>query len=386
MGLSELQHLTTYLGFDADDLNALRGFYSFAEAELDEIVDDFYAAILRDAQTRAVLRGGHPQLDRLRKSLRRWLEVVLLNERDEAWLAIHDRISRQHVEVDLPVHTLVGAMARIRARFSSLCLRAPLSQAARERTLLAIGRALDVELSVLIEGQLHAMGERSRDRDRLAFVGEISAALAHDLRNPLSTIETSLFLARKRVPETADPSLARHLERTSAQVEACNGIITGILELTRARPLTRRPVDVDAVAREAVETANVPSDVELILDVPAGLLTQGERWLLRQLLHNLLANAGRAAHKASPNGRVRLEARRVDRGIVISVEDNGEGVPSELRGRLFDPLFTTRPDGHGLGLALCRRIAEAHGGRITYEPREPGSAFRVEIPDPVPVP
>jgi signal transduction histidine kinase len=202
----------------------------------------------------------------------------------------------------------------------------------------------------------------------------------------LSTIETSLFLARKRVPETADPSLARHLERTSAQVEACNGIITGILELTRARPLTRRPVDVDAVAREAVETANVPSDVELILDVPAGLLTQGERWLLRQLLHNLLANAGRAAHKASPNGRVRLEARRVDRGIVISVEDNGEGVPSELRGRLFDPLFTTRPDGHGLGLALCRRIAEAHGGRITYEPREPGSAFRVEIPDPVPVP
>jgi signal transduction histidine kinase len=123
-----------------------------------------------------------------------------------------------------------------------------------------------------------------------------------------------------------------------------------------------------------------PSEVSLTVQGLEGLEVVGDATQLRQALVNLVLNAVQAA---SPRGHVQVAARREGATVVIDVEDDGAGVPEAVRGRLFEPLITTKDHGNGLGLALVKRVAERHGGSVAHEPRPGGGArfsFRLPLP------
>jgi signal transduction histidine kinase len=226
--------------------------------------------------------------------------------------------------------------------------------------------------------RLHAQElERAQ---QLATVGELASGVAHEIRNPLTGVLGAIELAARRLPpdDTARPLLAeaerqlRRIATTTAQL------------LRYARPPELREVVVDAgllveraerVVRPRGEAAGIGIDVE---SAPAGAMVSVDPELMVQLLVNLMLNGIEALPRG---GRLRVQLRRQDGGVVIRVVDTGAGVPVELRDKIFRPFFTSKPEGTGLGLPISRQIATGHGGSLLYEETPGGGAtFVVTLP------
>ena len=243
--------------------------------------------------------------------------------------------------------------------------------------------------------QVEQMEERERLRDRLASLGEMAAGIAHELKNPLAGIEVMAGLLRRQVPDSPDAQSL--LADILSEAKLANAIVVEMLEFVRPIRLQVERTDLAQVLQQSVMNAEskVPrGDVAVVLDVSDGLpLIDGDASQLCQVFSNLLTNAFEAANG---QGRVilraALEAVEQDPGfaadapeptpsIVVEVEDDGPGVPAELSDRIFNPFFTTKTTGTGLGLPIVRKIVDAHDGRIDLS-SEPGHStrFRVTLP------
>lgn len=212
---------------------------------------------------------------------------------------------------------------------------------------------------------------------RLAEVGVRAATVGHELRNPLSVIETSLFLLGEK---NADPRTARLLRRISEQVSASTAIINELLDGARPRDELRVPLDLAEVADYALEAVARPAHISTERDLPRGVArVLGDPRRMRQVAVNLLNNAVRASRERATPGVVVLRVSADAERAALSVLDDGAGIA--FPERLFELLHTTHAEGLGIGLALSRRIVTEHGGTLTGGNREGGGAwFRVELP------
>ena len=196
----------------------------------------------------------------------------------------------------------------------------------------------------------------------------MAATIGHELRNPLAVIDSSLALLRRRAPN--EPKVARHLDRIGEQVRVADGIITNLMAMVRDQPPVRVRVDLAAQLQDAWESVQNSEDATLETDLE---VTEG--WLdashVRQLVLNLLQNAVDAGAT-----RVRAVTRVRDSMLELVIEDDGKGLPEDAEGWLFEPLATSRDQGSGLGLALCRRIVNKHDGSIRAERLEQGTRLR----------
>lgn len=209
-----------------------------------------------------------------------------------------------------------------------------------------------------------ALEAERRRREALARIGEMSAVLAHEVRNPLASLKGQLQLAVEemgRAPPgeaTASARVSRALDETG-RIEA---LIRGLLDYARDSRPRAVAVPAEALLSLARDLAGPwPDGVELRIDAPPGLALRADRDEMGRAVANLLRNAAEAA---GPGGRVRLTVSSDPAGHRLTVEDSGPGVPDDLTERLFDPFVTGRVRGVGLGLAVARKVVEAHGGRI----------------------
>ncbi len=218
-------------------------------------------------------------------------------------------------------------------------------------------------------------------RERLATLGELSAVIAHEVRNPLGVVFNALAALRHQTPAQS-PGHAL-LGVIAEEADRLNRLVTALLDL--ARPVTPEleACPIEPLVRGAIDTARALADpsaeVVLELDGPAdALLADGQ--MLRQALVNLVANAIQAAGRRSPV-RVRITEEALLGVVRFAVIDDGAGVPPKLVERVFTPFYTTRAKGTGLGLAIVRRVAEAHQGTATVEPTPGGGAtFVLRVP------
>ena len=226
--------------------------------------------------------------------------------------------------------------------------------------------------------ELKRAHEEERRRDRLAALGEMSARIAHEVRNPLVSIDSVVRLLDEEVGPNA--SAKKDLETISREVRRLHTIVSEILEFARPRKSTRSPGDIGAVLRSVVAQVTEQfkgREVKLDVDVPETLPSVGlDQDRIRQVLLNLLLNA----LDATPGGgRVRVRAAALPNGadaggVSISVEDTGPGIPEDVLPRLFTPFFSTKTRGTGLGLAVSRAIVEEHRGTIALRNRDEGGA------------
>lgn len=236
-------------------------------------------------------------------------------------------------------------------------------------------------LSIIVEDRtaMRAMEETVRRSDRLAAVGQLAAGLAHELRNPLASMSGAVeLLTRGSSLNDAERRLMGILLR---ETERLNGLVTDFLAFARPMPVVRQPTDVAALVDETLrvfEHSPQATGVELSRTGVEQARLEADPAQLRQVLWNLLQNAVEAM---GPSGRVVVDvARSPDGGCRVAVSDAGPGVPAAELAHLFEPFYTTKPQGTGLGLALVHRIVDGHGGRIEVSSGPGGTTFTVLLP------
>jgi signal transduction histidine kinase len=373
--------LKRYVGFDERSSAALRALHPLARPRFAAIVDDFYAAIEDHPEARAAITGGAAQIERLKQTLHKWLDVLLVGPHDEAYYQLRARIGRMHVRIALPQAFMFTAMNRIRVHLLDVT-RAALGDdpAALQRTATALHQILDLELAIMLETYREDLLVKNRNAERLATIGQFAASIGHELRNPLGVIESSLFLLRQHLgPEAAAaPQVAKHLDRIGGEVRRANKTIHDLLDLARDRPPKRQATDLRGLIEGAASDAMLPPRVAVsITAMPADLAVDVDPDQVRQVLINLFTNSAQAMPQG---GRIEVAAESVATAARVRVSDEGPGVAAEVRHRIFEALFTTKAKGSGLGLALCRRIMEAHGGSIDLEPSGAGATFVLVMP------
>jgi len=374
------EKVMAYVGFDDSSTAALREAKALVAPHFGAIIDDFYDTIEAHPDARAAITGGASQIARLKQSLLRWIDDLFTGPHDEAYFERRLRIGRVHVRIDLPQMYMLTAMDRIRVQTMAVMRGAGLDEGGLRRMLTAIHQILDIELAIMLESYRDDLVTKNRTAERLATIGQFAAGIGHELRNPLGVVESSAFLVSRRLEQLkiSDPGLTRHMEKIVTEVQRSGRTINDLLELARNRPPKRRRVDARDVVLQAVPAAHLPAGVTVDVEIPAGVPIDVDPDQLGRVLTNLLINASQATNGT---GHVWIEASREPAATLVRVRDDGPGVPWELREQVFQALFTTKAKGSGLGLALCRRIAEAHGGTVTLEPSERGAAFRITIPD-----
>ncbi|MBI5070245.1 MAG: histidine kinase [Deltaproteobacteria bacterium] len=373
-----LEELRRYVGWGSEDERALRALHGPARARFPAIAEVFYDTILRHDEARASLVGGESRVGHLKVTLQQWLDTLLSGPWDQAYLDSRCRIGRVHVKIALPQHYMFGAMNVVRRELNQVIddtyLSRPAELASARR---AVGRVLDLELAIMLHTYREDMLAAQARQERLATFGQLVGSIGHELRNPLSVMETSVYILRGKVPD--EEGIRRHLDRIGDQLRAANGIITNLLDIIRDRPVSQQPVALAAVLEEAAGAVALPEAVALDRGDLASLPSiRGDALQLRQVFVNLLENAALAA---APAGSIWVRGSEVPGAIQVAVEDSGPGVDEAVQARLFEPLITTRERGVGLGLALVKRIVERHGGSVAYQRGAAGGAcFTVRLP------
>ncbi len=213
------------------------------------------------------------------------------------------------------------------------------------------------------------------ERDRqLKLLGQMSAVLGHELRNPLTALKGHAQLLLEKLPE--EHAGRRGAERVVSEAIRLEALASQILELARSGQVRPRAADPSAVARAAIEAAGIEGVTLRCEGAPAGWQLDPER--IEQVLVNLLRNA----RAASPGGEpIELALSAQGSLLRLEVRDHGEGLPPGEEDRLFEPFFTRRTRGTGLGLAIARQIVEGHGGVLTAVNRAGGGAcFSLTLP------
>jgi signal transduction histidine kinase len=215
-----------------------------------------------------------------------------------------------------------------------------------------------------------------RRAERLAALGQLTAGLAHELRNPLGTMKTSAELLARTV--SSDNRVAQEMAGyISSEVDRTNSIITRFLDFARPQHLRREPTDLTVIIDRAIASLpGVATYKNYSPDVP---LVRVDAELLERVFSNLILNAS----QASPPGAIVTVKTRVlsDKEVEVAVIDRGAGIDAKNLESIFNPFFTTKPDGVGLGLAICSKIVDEHGGHLTVESSAgEGSVFHVILP------
>ena len=221
--------------------------------------------------------------------------------------------------------------------------------------------------------ELKAFQSRKDLRDRLSTLGEMSAGIAHELRNPLAVISGYTKMLSKKVEDPMKPAV----ESISKEVTVMDRIITDFLSFAKPTDLMVAPVDLQDLLNGCLGSLGDPQE-KLRVSVDIAMLPRmnADEVLLRQACTNLLQNA----IECMPDGGQLKISGFMDDHVCISISDTGHGIPESIRDKIFLPFYTTKERGTGLGLAIVHKIVVSHGGDIKVETTDKGTIFTIRLP------
>lgn len=227
--------------------------------------------------------------------------------------------------------------------------------------------------------------EHTQQLEQRAFLGELTAVFAHEVRNPINNISTGLQLVSMKLPED-DPN-REVLERLEQDTDRLAELMKGVLSASRSSTYDTEPIKIEQLIRHLIDRlhprlarVNVRHTLKADPDCPP---ISGNRRSLEQVFNNLINNAAQAMDKNGGTLAFRITKETSPQGkslVMISVADTGPGIPPEVQERIFQPFFTTKREGTGLGLAIVKQIINAHQGTIRLESFPTGTVFHIQLP------
>jgi len=225
--------------------------------------------------------------------------------------------------------------------------------------------------------QLKKMHAELVKSERLAAIGELAGMVGHDLRNPLTGIKNSAYFLKKKGPEISQAQANEMLEVIDRCVDYSNKIVNDLLDYSRDIRLDLQECSLRQIMLESLAMVQVPEEVKIENNVSQEQSLKADPDKIKRVFVNLIKNA----IDSMPDGGKLTINGIVNDNFEVSFKDTGTGISDEVLPKLFSPLFTTKAKGMGFGLAICKRIVEAHGGTITVKTaKDQGTTFTVKLP------
>jgi two-component system, LuxR family, sensor kinase FixL len=236
----------------------------------------------------------------------------------------------------------------------------------------------------VLEKIVHDREKQLKDSERLVAIGQTAGMVGHDLRNPLQTLTGELYLAKLEVDALGEGETKNNLQESiqviEEQVAYMDKIVSDLQAFVRPVKIDIKPLSLQELFSTVFATVIIPPNVSVQVDnQSSSLQIRADPQLLKRVLINLITNAIQAM---PDGGNLSIHTQITPSGFVsISVKDTGVGISEKIRNQVFTPLFTTKPRGQGFGLAVCKRVIEAHGGTISFESTEgKGTNFVIAFP------
>lgn len=370
---SELQ---AYVGWTDQDALAIQAIGPLITPHVETLIEDFYSEMERHSEASRVITGGPAQIARLKQTLRSWLQELFSGTYDRDYVERRWRVGYRHVEIGLDQFYANAAFSRLRR---GICreLEAHWTGDPRRLTssLQSINTLLDLDLAIIEDAYQTEHERRRAATERLATIGRIAGGIAHELRNPLNVVKTSVYflLNSKHADENKRRS---HLERIERQVGVADGVITALNDFAKLPLPQMQPVSVSTSLQDILELNALPGTIEVRWQIDSQEPTVlGDRSQLGIVFGNLIRNA----KDAMPEGGVlTLGAQEVGQEVLISIQDTGPGIAPEHLPHVLEPLYSTKAKGIGLGLSISHDIIIKHQGQLAIE-SQPGQGARFVV-------
>lgn len=356
------QELQEYVGWTDEDASRVQATATLLLPYFAPLIDDFYEEMSRHPEARKVITGGQAQIERLKGTLREWLRDLVTGPYDRDYVLRRWRVGCRHVEIGLDqVYTNV-ALSRLRTGITRALQehwQGPMPEL--WASVRSLNKLLDLDLAKIQDAYQEEYAARQQRVERLAAIGQVAGGIAHELRNPLNVVKTSIYyLLNARNPTAA--KTAEHFGRIERHIVVADGVITALSNFAKLPLPNLRRFAVEQLLQEVLELNPLPEDIQVSVDCPPSLPPAlGDLDQIRIVFSNLVRN-GREA--MLHGGRLSLQCRQVGDNVEVDVADTGVGISAENLKRITEPLFSTKARGLGLGLAIVRAILEKNKGEL----------------------
>ena len=310
-------------------------------------------------------------------------ELVAMEASAEEVAGIHSAAARRlaHVLPDEALREAVGLMSEPLTKMLMAYIAILRKQTAGEEALARHREHLE-ELVKERTAALEAAREELLRKERLAVLGQLVGVVSHDIRNPLGTIRNSLFAVKERFGGQ-DEDVDRALARTERNIQRCENLIEELLSCARTQPSNRTATDIDGWLDELLDETPIPEGIRLTKKLSSGVELPIDRERLSRCVLNVVENACQAMSGRESRGwsELTVESSVSDGRVQIRVRDTGPGVPPGLLEKVFEPLYSTKASGVGLGLTIVRQIMRQHAGDVEIEsPEGEGTSVTLWLP------
>ncbi len=378
-----------FLDFAAGDSERLQSIHETAKLHADELIDKLYDHILGFEETRTFFTNP-AVLKRVKELQKRYFIELTEGRTDEAYFENRLGVGDAHQRIELLPQWYLGLYSKYVGLIIDQIREYEGSEKALE-TVPSLMKLIFLDIGLAIDAYIHGgfieklrqekkitegLREELARKERLAILGQLAGGVGHELRNPLAVLATSVYFLKMTLGDSGEAKIRKHLGIVEQELSNANEIITNLLDFSRVRQPERIRVSIRQIVDSALERHDFGaielekniSDVDVIAD-------PGQ---VRQVLVNLITNG---IQSMTEGGRLFVNTGRNDGRAWIAIRDTGTGIAPSILQNIFQPLFTTKAKGIGLGLAVSESLVKANGGEISVQSEVgKGSTFTVYLP------
>jgi signal transduction histidine kinase len=357
--------VTARVALDAADRARLVALHAVLLPALPAIA---HAVAFADPSATAMFSGPEQMID--------WMSTGLLGPHDEAFVRTRTQLERRHFERGLA--DIVASIGLIRRTYANHIV-ASYPPAEAHAVSTSVDKLLDAELALMLPAASGLAAESERRLEQVEAMRTLCAGLAHEVRNPLNSAKLQLELAQRR--SRANATLVEPIALASLEIDRLTKLLDEFLAFAQPRALDARRQDVIPIVRDVIDRGGPRAEqcgvCVTLVAAPGAVVACVDAAKFHLVVESLVSNAIEAV---TTGGRVTVDVVPVDGHVHIRVSDDGAGIPDDVLPRIYEPFFSTKEGGTGMGMSIAHSLVALHHGTIEVDSSPRGTTFDIAVP------